>query len=110
MEDDNANFRVFNVGGKRAITVLEFAKMMIKEFGSKVDIVIPNEFRVGDTRHTVSDTSQLEILGWKPEIQVEQNVAEYVEWIQQQTGSKEYLKEADKIMRQQGIVQYANTK
>lgn len=110
MEDGNANFRVFNVGGKRAITVLEFAKIMIKEFGSNVDIVIPNEFRVGDTRHTVSDTSQLETLGWKPKIQIEQNVAEYVEWIQQQTGSKEYVKEADKIMRQQGIVQYANIK
>ena len=37
MEDERANFGVFNVGGKRPVTVLEFARIMIKEFGSELE-------------------------------------------------------------------------
>jgi len=105
MEDDRANFGVFNVGGKRPVTVLEFARMMIKEFGSDLEPLVPGEFRLGDTRHTISDVSRLEALGWRPTIPVEQNVHEYVEWIRQQQTSEEFLLEAEKLMKEQGVIQ-----
>jgi len=105
MEDDRANFGVFNVGGKRPVTVLEFARIMIKEFGSELEPSIPGEFRLGDTRHTISDVSRLEALGWQPEIPVEQNAHEYVEWMRQQQTTDEFLREADRMMREQGVVQ-----
>lgn len=105
MEDERANYQVFNVGGERAITVLEFANIMIKEFNSSLEPLIPGEYRLGDTRHTISDNKKLNALGWKPTIPVEQNVKEYVEWISTQQGTKEYLEEAENIMRQQGVIQ-----
>jgi len=104
MEDERANFQVFNAGGGRAVTVREFAEIMISEFGSSFEPVIPGEFRVGDTRHTVSDNSRLNALGWKAEIPVEQNVREYVEWMRGQQRTAEYLEEADRVMREQGVV------
>jgi len=107
MEDDRADFGVFNVGGKRPVTVLEFARIMIKEFGSSLEPLVPGEFRVGDTRHTISDVSRLEALGWQPTIPVEQNVHEYVEWMRQQQTTDEFLREADRVMREQGVVQRA---
>jgi dTDP-L-rhamnose 4-epimerase len=107
MEDPRADFGVFNVGGDRAVTVLEFAQMMLDAFGSALPPSITGEFRLGDTRHTISDTSRLRALGWKPEISVEQNVAEYVAWMQNQTGTEVYLEEAERLMRQQNVIQKA---
>lgn len=104
MEDSRADYQVFNVGGGRAVTVLEFARIMLDAFDSDLEPLIPGEFRIGDTRHTVSDISKLCALGWEPTIPVEQNVAEYVAWIREQRGTKEYLEEAERVMREQGVV------
>jgi dTDP-L-rhamnose 4-epimerase len=105
MEDDRANYSVFNVGGKRPVTVLEFARIIINEFNSSLEPLVPGEFRLGDTRHTISDISRLEALGWQPTIPVEQNVHEYVEWLRQQQTSNEFLRQAERMMRAQGVVQ-----
>ncbi len=107
LEDDRANWRVFNVGGKRPVTVLEFARIMLNEFGNNMEPLVPGEFRLGDTRHTVSDVSALESLGWQPTIPVEQNVREYVAWMREQTVTDEFIREADRIMREQGVIQKA---
>lgn len=105
MEDERADYQVYNVGGGRAVTVLEFAYIMLKGFNSSLEPSIPGEFRLGDTRHTISDISKLRALGWEPTVPVDQNVAEYVSWIREQSGTREYLEEADRLMREQGVVQ-----
>jgi dTDP-L-rhamnose 4-epimerase len=104
IEDERADHQVFNVGGGRAVTVLEIASMMLRAFGSRLEAVIPGEFRLGDTRHTVSDISKLRALGWEPAIPVEQNIAEYVAWIREQAGKREYLEEAERVMRENGVL------
>jgi dTDP-L-rhamnose 4-epimerase len=105
MENPRADFQVFNVGGGRAVTVLEFAELMRSAFDSDLEPVVSGEFRLGDTRHTISDTAKLRALGWEPTRPVEQNVAEYVAWIREQQGTREYLDEAERVMRDQGVVQ-----
>ena len=105
MEDERANDQVFNAGGGRAVTVLEFAAMMIKEFGAELAPLVPGEFRLGDTRHTISDNARLNALGWQPVVPVEQNVREYVAWMRAQTDTAEYFEEAERVMREQGVVQ-----
>jgi dTDP-L-rhamnose 4-epimerase len=118
LEDERADGRVFNVGGGRAVTVREFAALMLREFAqisagqhasryADMTPLIPGEFRVGDTRHTISDISALGALGWQPAIPVEQNVHEYVAWMLEQTGTDEFFREADKIMREQGVIRKA---
>jgi len=104
MEDERANFGVFNAGGGRAVTVLEFAEIMIREFGVSLTPLVPGEFRLGDTRHTISDNARLNQLGWQPMIPVEQNVREYVAWMREQQGTQAYLEEAERVMREQGVV------
>jgi dTDP-L-rhamnose 4-epimerase len=105
MEKPEANFGIFNVGGGRAITVIEFATMMLDAFGSTLAPVVTGEFRLGDTRHTISDISRMRNLGWTPSMPVEDNVREYVAWIKTQLVSKEFLAEAERVMRQSGVVQ-----
>ncbi|MBI4318528.1 MAG: NAD-dependent epimerase/dehydratase family protein [Chloroflexi bacterium] len=109
LEDKRADYGVFNVGGGRAVTVLEFARIVLDTFGSGLEPLVPGEFRLGDTRHTVSDISRLQALGWQPTTPVEQNVAEYVEWIRSQTGTGEYLEEAERLMHELGVVQKAQS-
>ena len=108
LEQPAADFQVFNVGGGRAVTVLEFARLMLDAFGSALEPELPGEFRLGDTRHTVSDISKLRALGWEPLTPVEENVRQYVEWIRGQSVAKEFLLEAEQIMRQTGVLQRAN--
>jgi dTDP-L-rhamnose 4-epimerase len=104
IEREEANYKVFNVGGGRAITVLEFARIMLDTFRSKMEPLVPGEFRVGDTRHTVSDISALQKLGWNPSVPVEENVEQYVNWIKTQTVSEQFLLEAERVMHQSGVV------
>jgi dTDP-L-rhamnose 4-epimerase len=107
LEKPEADFQVFNVGGGRAVTVLEFAGIMLKALNSKMEPLVPGEFRLGDTRHTISDISKLRRLGWEPVIPVEQNVSEYVEWLSSQSVSREFLVEAEAMMQKMGVVQKA---
>jgi dTDP-L-rhamnose 4-epimerase len=109
LERSEANFEVFNVGGDRAVSVLEFAGLMISAFGSDLEPSIAGNFRLGDTRHTVSDTRKLRTLGWQPVIPVEQNVREYAEWIRTQGATAEYLVQAERLMAAQGVVRRTRT-
>jgi dTDP-L-rhamnose 4-epimerase len=107
MEDERADFGVFNVGGDRAVTVLEFTRMMQDAFATDLEPAMAGEFRLGDTRHTIADTSQLRALGWQPRIPVEETVAEYVGWMSEQRGTRQYLDEAERLMREQQVIQQA---
>jgi dTDP-L-rhamnose 4-epimerase len=106
LERPDADFQVFNVGGGRAVTVNQFARIMLNAFASKLEPQ-PGQFRVGDTRHTVSDISKLQRLGWAPTIAVEQNVREYIGWLQEQSVNPECVLEAERVMQEQGVVQSA---
>ena len=96
-----------NVGGGRAVTVLEFAKIMLDASGSSLEPSVPGEYRLGDTRHTVSDLTRMRSLGWEPRVSVEDNVRQYLEWLDTQTGTNEYLLEAERVMKEMGVVRQA---
>ena len=102
LESDRANFEVFNVGGGRGYTVLEFAGIV-----SEMPPNVTGEFRVGDTRHSVSDISKLQTLGWKPTKTPHDSVREYVEWIRQQKLDKDYAAEALDTLRKMGALRKA---
>lgn len=84
LENEAANYQVFNVGGGEPITVLEYAQMMIKLVGRDVSPEIPGQFRFGDSRHATSDGAKLLELGWEPLVPVERVAQEYLAWLQDQ--------------------------
>jgi dTDP-L-rhamnose 4-epimerase len=104
MESDADEHAVYNVGGGRAVTVLEFARIMLSACESSLEPEVPGEYRLGDTRHTVSDISAIRRLGWEPEVPVEQNIVEYLDWMSGFSGTAEYLAEADRVMREQNVI------
>ncbi len=102
--ESSTDHAVYNVGGGRGISVLEFARVMLSVFSSSLEPTVPGLFRVGDTRHTVSDITPISALGWKPTVPVQQSALEYLEWLSHFSITRAYLDEADRVMREQGVV------
>ncbi|MFC1915781.1 NAD-dependent epimerase/dehydratase family protein [Chloroflexota bacterium] len=107
LENDSANFEVFNVGGNKATTVLEYAKLLISLLEEDIEPQSCGQFRFGDTRHIVSDVSKLKGLGWQSKIPLEQIIREYLEWVQKQADVLDYYAQAEKVMRRQGVIRSA---
>lgn len=104
LENPAADFQVLNVGGGRAVTVLEFARVILKVFGSSLEPLVPGEFRVGDTRHTISDITRMRSLGWEPRVPLEQSVREYVEWVRSQPDVGAFFVAAERAMRRKKVI------
>jgi dTDP-L-rhamnose 4-epimerase len=107
LESDAANYEVFNVGGGKGYTVLEFAQIVAEVTGCTATIQPSGEYRVGDTRHSVSDITKLQRLGWQPTKTPRDSVRDYVEWIRGQKLDKDYAAEALTKMRAMGALRKA---
>jgi dTDP-L-rhamnose 4-epimerase len=104
LKDPRADYQVYNVGSGLEITVREYAEALRRKLGKDIAAVIPGEYRLGDNRHSVSDISKLKTLGWAPAKGLEHIFKDYVDWIQQQSDLGRYFQEAEKLMREMGVV------
>ena len=107
LERDDANFRVFNVGGGKGYRVLEFAAIVGEVLGCNIAPEVSGEYRVGDTRHSISDISRLQQLGWKPSKTPRDSVRDYVDWIRGEKLDKDYAAEALSTLREMGALRKA---
>lgn len=104
LEDSRTDFQAFNVGGGKALTVLEYAFLVGRALDVPVQPEVPGRFRVGDTRHILSDISKLRALGWEPQHTLEEAAQAYAGWARQQPGFRDYSDEGMATMAQQGVV------
>jgi dTDP-L-rhamnose 4-epimerase len=99
--------RVYNVGGGRAVSVQEVADAVAKRFGRAAPRPVePAVYRVGDTRHTVSDISRLRAQGWSPRRGTEQSIDEFLDWFRAEPVDGTALARADSVMRDQAVVRH----
>jgi dTDP-L-rhamnose 4-epimerase len=105
LEKDTANFEVFNVGGRKPLTVLKYVRMLLKLCEKDMRPEIPGQFRFGDTRHVFSDISRIQaLLGWRPVTSLEKAAQQYVTWVQSQPEIKDSYAEAAMIMKRMGVL------
>jgi len=107
LEDARADFRAFNVAGQKATTVLEYARLLARITQTDLEPQVTGEYRLGDTRHTVSSGAALAELGWRPEIALEDFVAEYVAWVRAQPEEEDFYTAAERAMRQARVLRRA---
>jgi dTDP-L-rhamnose 4-epimerase len=112
LDDDSANYQVFNVGGGKPYTILEFAEIVRLEVEKYKDhslgqAEIPNLYRFGDTRNACSNTEKIKKLGWQPENTPSESVAAYVKWLYEQDNVEDILDYANKIMKNSNVVRSA---
>jgi len=108
LESAEGNFEAFNVGGQRPVSVLEFAGMVSSACQSALSPVVSGDFRVGDPRHTVSDSSKLRRLGWVPRRAVEDIIADYVQWVRRQRDVRDNSDDATSDMQCHGVLRKAS--
>jgi dTDP-L-rhamnose 4-epimerase len=104
LESDKANYQIYNVGGGKAFTVLDFYEIVRQVFDKDIMPNIPGEYRYGDTRHIFSDISKLRQLGWKPKNNPLKSVQDYKQYLEKQTDIEDILDFADKKMKGLGVV------
>ncbi len=109
MEKDQANGQVYNVGGGKAYTVLDFAKIVAEVFNKGLKPKVPNEYRFGDTRHIFSDITKLQKLGWTPKRSIYDSVIEYKQYLEEQTNIDDILDYSEKHMKNLGVVRRAKS-
>lgn len=108
LDDEAAVGRVFNVGGGKPVTTLEFAEVVRRQYGSSLAPTVTREYRFGDTRHILSDIAALSALGWKPRHTPADSVSAYAEWLASVPGLDGILEEAQNRMRSLGVVRKVN--
>jgi dTDP-L-rhamnose 4-epimerase len=98
---------VYNVGGGRAVSVQEVADAVAKRFGRESPRPAePAAYRVGDTRHTVSDISRLRAEGWYPRHDTGESIDEFLGWFDREPVDGTVLARADAAMREQAVVRH----
>jgi len=102
-----AVYRCFNVGGGEGKTVRSLAEAVSARIPGGAGIEVPSYYRVGDTRHIVSDTSALQSLGWQAHGKLSESVAEYLEWVRPHLGSVLGFEDTLGRMLRDGVVRKA---
>jgi len=73
---------VFNVGSGVATTVNQVVAELFTAFGTSVPTRISGNYRLGDIRHNVADTTRLRTdLGFEPRVAFAEGVTRFVQWV-----------------------------
>jgi len=104
LETPEADYQVYNVGGGKAWTVIDFYNTMQQVVGRQMTPKIAGYYRYGDTRHIYSDISKLKSLGWAPQRSVEESIGAYWEYLLYQKRIGQVLEYAEANMRKLNVI------
>lgn len=104
LENDKANYQVYNVGSGKPTTIVEIAEMLAKMTSSSIEPEILGKYRKGDTRHCTADITKIHTeLGFEPEVTLEEGLRELVEWSKTITPEDKF-EQAAKELAERGLV------
>jgi len=93
-----------NVGSGKAVSVREIAQRVSDALGIKIPPEINGELRPGEMRHLISGTERIRAAGYVPQVDLEDGLGRYLDWIHSQSDVRDYFSEAAEILRNKGIV------
>jgi dTDP-L-rhamnose 4-epimerase len=102
---DQLDGKAVNVGSGQAVTIKRVAEMISAALDIPLEPIMNREFRPGEIRHLISDTTLIRNAGYTPMVSLEEGIERYLGWIRQQGSIKEYFAAAEPILREKGILQ-----
>ena len=93
-----------NVGSGKAVSVREIAQRVCEALGINIQPEVNGEFRPGEMRHLISGTQRIRAAGYIPQVDLEEGLGRYLNWIRSQSDVRDYFSEAAEILRNKGIV------
>lgn len=94
-----------NVGSGKATTIREVAQLISGALNIPIEPVAQGEFRPGEMRHLISDTTRIRAVGYQAQVDLKQGIERYLDWIRTQSNVRDYFASAELILRAKGIVQ-----
>lgn len=108
LEDSRADHGVYNVATGRATTIRELAGLLQESLGQTGSVEFPASFRPGEVRHMTADVRSLAELGFRAECSLRDGLKRYVDWVREQGPLPEYFTEAERELKNAGVVRSAN--
>ncbi len=93
-----------NVGSGRGVPIREIAEQISDALEIHIAPEAKGEFRPGEMRHLTSDATRIRAAGYEPRVDLATGIGRYLDWIRAQTDIRDYFSEAEKILRNKGIV------
>lgn len=106
---DKLDGKAVNVGSGRAVTIKRVAELISAALGIPLAPIMNGDFRPGEIRHLISDTTLIRNAGYAATVSLEEGIARYLAWIKTQGSIREYFAAAESILRQKGILQRVET-
>jgi len=106
-ETDKLDGLAVNVGCGHGTSIREIAELVSEALKIKIKPEARGEFRPGEMRHLTSDATRICSIGYKPDVDLADGIQRYIDWIKSQTDVRDYFSEAEKILRDKGIVHRA---
>lgn len=104
LDNEKSNGATMNLGSGINTSVIEIAEILKKHYGSKSEIRISGDFRIGDIAHNKADISKAkEILGFAPKIGLEEGLATFCKWVVGQDTDNSKYEQSLAEMEQAGM-------
>jgi dTDP-L-rhamnose 4-epimerase len=103
-ETDELDGLPVNIGSGRGVPIDEIARQLSNALNIEIAPEINGEFRPGEMRHLISDTTLARSAGYKPCVGLSEGIDRYIEWIRTQSDIRDYFSEATEILKEKGIV------
>lgn len=104
LEKNNANGQVINIGSGKPTSIKDIATIIAKTLDKENMIKISGEYRKNDTKHCFANISKArKLLGWKPEISLEDGFRELIKWGGTQDAVDSFSS-AENILKKKGLL------
>lgn len=104
IEKEEANGNVFNVGTGVPTDVITVAESLVALYGSKTEINITGNYRLGDIRHNFADMEKIErMLGFKAKVGFEQGISKFAKWVDSQSMVEDLSQKSISEMKDKGL-------
>ncbi len=104
MEKKEADYRVFNVGIGKGVSIREIANTLIRLYEKDLSPQVVGKYRSGDIRHCYADISRLSALGYRPRRTLAGGLKDLVEWGKTQK-AQDRTAQADRELVKRGLRQ-----
>ena len=99
-----------NVGSGEGTPIRKIAEILSALLKIDIKPEARGDFRPGEMRHLTSDTKLIRSAGYKPQVELEEGIRRYIDWIRTQSDIRDYFSEAEQILRSKGIVHRVEVK
>src|ERR1700732_2307994 len=94
---DQLDGKAVNVGCGKGTTIKRVAELISAALRIPLAPIMNHEFRPGEMRHLISDTTVIRNAGYRPAVSLEEGIERYLEWVRQQGSVKDHFAAAELI-------------